>query len=186
MRAAPGSGYLTPNFMDREDDYFKQDAHINRRKQRDVPNSNIPTSADVNAHTAMNDGSPLDRNSANQIGGNSVGLRDRISCYTWTWFTMTMATGGMANVLHSSKVPLKAGTFLGLTASSSVSSRLAPDHWCHNYAIQHWSIFGQLHLLGLEVHLGSRLIHLLVQESERIAFYSGLCEFTKLSVDLLS
>ncbi|KAH7310658.1 voltage-dependent anion channel-domain-containing protein [Stachybotrys elegans] len=30
-----------------------------------------------------------------------VGLRDRIACYEWTFFTMTMATGGIANVLHS-------------------------------------------------------------------------------------
>jgi hypothetical protein len=37
-----------------------------------------------------------------QVGIRTVGLRDRIGCYTWTWFTMTMATGGIANVLHSS------------------------------------------------------------------------------------
>ena len=29
-------------------------------------------------------------------------LRDRVGCLNWTWFTMTMATGGIANVLHSS------------------------------------------------------------------------------------
>ncbi|GAO14277.1 hypothetical protein UVI_02000940 [Ustilaginoidea virens] len=30
-----------------------------------------------------------------------VTLKDRIACYQWTYFTMTMATGGIANVLHS-------------------------------------------------------------------------------------
>ncbi|KAH8821304.1 voltage-dependent anion channel-domain-containing protein [Xylogone sp. PMI_703] len=36
-----------------------------------------------------------------QGGQKKVGIRDRISCYTWTWFTMNMATGGIANVLHA-------------------------------------------------------------------------------------
>lgn len=29
----------------------------------------------------------------------AVGIRDRIACFQWTWFTSTMATGGVANVL---------------------------------------------------------------------------------------
>ncbi|KAI1368895.1 voltage-dependent anion channel-domain-containing protein [Xylaria arbuscula] len=33
--------------------------------------------------------------------GDKIGIRDRICCYQWTWFTMTMATGGVANVLYS-------------------------------------------------------------------------------------
>ncbi|KAL2019111.1 hypothetical protein VTK56DRAFT_10062 [Thermocarpiscus australiensis] len=37
----------------------------------------------------------------NMTGQRKVGLRERIGCYQWTWFTMTMATGGIANVLHS-------------------------------------------------------------------------------------
>ncbi|KAK4202626.1 putative transporter [Triangularia verruculosa] len=30
-----------------------------------------------------------------------VSIKDRICCVQWNWFTMTMATGGVANVLHS-------------------------------------------------------------------------------------
>ncbi|KAL6871177.1 voltage-dependent anion channel domain-containing protein [Trichoderma novae-zelandiae] len=29
-----------------------------------------------------------------------IGLKDRIACYQWTFFTMTMATGGVASALH--------------------------------------------------------------------------------------
>lgn len=31
-------------------------------------------------------------------------LKERIRHFTWTWFTMTMATGGIANVLHTGKL----------------------------------------------------------------------------------
>ncbi|KAI0539383.1 voltage-dependent anion channel-domain-containing protein [Xylaria digitata] len=34
-------------------------------------------------------------------GRGKISIRDRICCFQWTWFTMTMATGGIANVLYS-------------------------------------------------------------------------------------
>lgn len=32
---------------------------------------------------------------------SGVSIKDRIACFQWTWFTSTMATGGVANVLAS-------------------------------------------------------------------------------------
>jgi hypothetical protein len=34
-------------------------------------------------------------------------MRERIRHFTWTWFTMTMATGGIANVLYSGTLSVK-------------------------------------------------------------------------------
>ncbi|KAK1832638.1 voltage-dependent anion channel [Podospora conica] len=38
---------------------------------------------------------------AKNLRRSRVSIGDRIACFQWTWFTMTMATGGLANVLHS-------------------------------------------------------------------------------------
>ncbi|KAK3683819.1 voltage-dependent anion channel-domain-containing protein [Podospora appendiculata] len=45
-------------------------------------------------------------------GRLKVGIRDRIGCYRWTWFTMTMATGGVANLLYS--IPYRSRWLTGL------------------------------------------------------------------------
>ncbi|KAK4455711.1 malic acid transport protein [Podospora aff. communis PSN243] len=38
---------------------------------------------------------------ARNLRGRNVSILDRIACFRWTWFTMTMATGGIANVISS-------------------------------------------------------------------------------------
>jgi hypothetical protein len=45
----------------------------------------------------------VDLESGDASAQRHIGIRDRVGCLTWTWFTLTMATGGIANVLHSSK-----------------------------------------------------------------------------------
>jgi len=50
---------------------------------------------DSGSRTCANGGSTASPSPVNS-------LRDRVGCFTWNWFTMTMATGGIANVLFSS------------------------------------------------------------------------------------
>lgn len=38
--------------------------------------------------------------STNTVHGHHLHFKERIRHFTWTWFTMTMATGGVANVLY--------------------------------------------------------------------------------------
>ncbi|KAF5622515.1 Malic acid transport [Fusarium sp. NRRL 52700] len=59
----------------------------------------------------LNNESTLTSNSLNHViatvdkgpGNQKVGIRDRIACYQWTYFTMTMSTGGVANIIYSLK-----------------------------------------------------------------------------------
>ncbi|KAJ4116769.1 hypothetical protein NW769_003839 [Fusarium oxysporum] len=59
----------------------------------------------------LNNESTLTSNSLNHViataekgpGNQKVSIRDRIACYQWTYFTMTMSTGGVANIIYSLK-----------------------------------------------------------------------------------
>ena len=71
----------------------------------DIQNSNHAHQSYFPSQTRRDDSSLTEKGQQSDEEGSKrrYGLRDRISCYTWTWFTMTMATGGVANVLHASK-----------------------------------------------------------------------------------
>ena len=48
------------------------------------------------------DGCVVEKEREGEKGGQKkMSWRERIRHFTWTWFTMTMATGGIANVLYS-------------------------------------------------------------------------------------
>ncbi|XXG96293.1 Protein phosphatase 2C 6 [Hypoxylon texense] len=99
------NGYVTPG-----EDHFNRGGaaspvlSISNRERREKWPPTVPLPGPLNAESLarMISGARRSR------GGNKVGIRDRICCHQWTWFTMTMATGGVANVLHSIWTPYRA------------------------------------------------------------------------------
>lgn len=82
-------GYRTPT----SEDYLRQHPHQCRP---DNP-SCLPLhfSDTIDEHTAGLGNESLD--------AEKLAWKERIRHYTWTFFTMTMATGGIANVLYAGK-----------------------------------------------------------------------------------
>ncbi|KAL2694425.1 hypothetical protein Neosp_001002 [[Neocosmospora] mangrovei] len=78
-----------------------------RNPTRMLNNASTPTSNSLNHVMAIAEKSPVTP---------KVGIRDRIACHRWTYFTMTMSTGGVANILHSRKPTLN-GTSITYTSA---------------------------------------------------------------------
>ncbi|RSM09948.1 hypothetical protein CDV31_007465 [Fusarium ambrosium] len=101
-----GAGDATPVQIDRpvaaarpplvqRPSYIAAVAPDDRRNPTRMLNSaSTPTSNSLNHVMAIAEKSPVTP---------KVGIRDRIACHRWTYFTMTMSTGGVANILHSLK-----------------------------------------------------------------------------------
>ncbi|POR38133.1 hypothetical protein TPAR_01658, partial [Tolypocladium paradoxum] len=107
-----------------------------------VPRSNQPSLNDLVAK------------SEKMPPNGKVTIKDRIACYQWTYFTMTMATGGIANVIHalSYRAPwiTGVGTFFCvlnvvffLTNCVLLSTRfyLRPGSFTHSFTDQVESLF---------------------------------------------
>lgn len=98
LAMSPGQdGYRTPTIED-----FHQHARRTRPNRR--PGGPSTTSSFVRLPvSAMFGGHTLNQSNISLGNGISEKLewRERIRHYTWTYFTMTMATGGVANVLYA-------------------------------------------------------------------------------------
>ncbi|RYP92327.1 hypothetical protein DL770_001529 [Monosporascus sp. CRB-9-2] len=92
------NGYMTPR-----EEHFEAGGGVARPTNRGRDKSHTD-SISANGFFQAHDPESLARmisNARKNRYGKKIGIRDRICCYQWTWFTMTMATGGIANVFHS-------------------------------------------------------------------------------------
>ena len=99
-------------------------------------------------------------------GKTKAGFRGRVGCFTWTWFTMTMATGGIANVLHSSKaVHSLCQQSSALMHYSSISLQLAYHHWNYLLLLQSFALSHEFNLDNFAVQVDSWLLSRLFYKS---------------------
>jgi hypothetical protein len=102
----PENGYESPRLPDNDGALLEQAQFSGERRRPAWTRSGDQRDefATTNVHARPNGGGGITaQNSDEEVGKKSmVGFRDRVGCFTWTWFTMTMATGGIASVIHSS------------------------------------------------------------------------------------
>ena len=75
-----------------------RDGGINKRHGGEAGGAGIPADAKEKKELGGNEGASEEEGGAKE---KNLSWRDRIRHFTWTWFTMTMATGGLANVINS-------------------------------------------------------------------------------------
>ncbi len=122
-RLLPENGYESPHGPENADGFFGNTiGNGTRTVGGRRPSRRRQTTGGVEGPEDRNDVSRSDSDLVREEDRDSkqVGIRDRVGCYTWTWFTITMATGGIANVLHSSN-ECHADFGLILTSCSSIS-----------------------------------------------------------------
>ncbi|CAN8103618.1 unnamed protein product [Discula destructiva] len=122
--------------------------------------------AELERRTPNRDGAPRQRqqqpetvdelvSKAERLGASPVvSIKDRIACFQWTWFTSTMATGGIANVIASIPFQARWLTIIGLfffffniilfitnVVLLAAKFRLRPGSLRHSFTDQFESLF---------------------------------------------
>lgn len=147
------NGYMTPR-----EEHFEPGGGIARPTNRGRDKSHTD-SMSANGFFQAHDPESLARmisNARKTRYGKKIGIRDRICCYQWTWFTMTMATGGIANVFHSIWVAYEASWlyYIGLVfflfnmslfmmncILITMRFRMVPGSFTHSFKDQVESLF---------------------------------------------
>ncbi|KAH6722727.1 voltage-dependent anion channel-domain-containing protein [Leptodontidium sp. MPI-SDFR-AT-0119] len=114
---APENGYESPGLLEEAPVFFSDLDMVNSGEERrrtgyngrddvaDTERSNSRTGTSPQTSNRADEEKAAKDIEAGTGGVGKVGFRDRIACYTWTWFTMNMATGGIANVING--IPYK-------------------------------------------------------------------------------
>lgn len=109
MRSPGQDGYRTPTI----EDYEMQDGGPRTPNGARTPNG-VATPNGHSTPNSLHHRPPHGRHHLNLSSSSlahsildKLHWRERIRHYTWTFFTMTMATGGIANVLYNGKLTLR-------------------------------------------------------------------------------
>lgn len=99
--------------------------------------SRTDTRPRVHSHPVERDAPiSLDHVQMIQVGGDELpvlGWKERVRHFTWTWFTLTMATGGIANVIHNGQCIIFLNIFnyqdSGPERYTDTEPSTTPIHW---------------------------------------------------------
>jgi hypothetical protein len=158
----PENGYESPRSPD-DDILFGQGilhSEERRRVGRTKSSDNHDEVESPESRAQYYGGMGTMQHKSDEEGGEKTkaGFRARVGCFTWTWFTMTMATGGIANVLHSSNaIHSSCQRSSALINCSSIPLRLVDHCWRHIFSLQRCIVCHKCNFDYFTVQMESRL-----------------------------
>lgn len=116
MRSRGDEGFRTPTFEDAEHDLSTgsngtllsqptaqalRDAHTSALESLQGSSTRVITGTIARKNSKINDTESADYVETDSSSAVNLSWRERIRHFTWAYFTLTMATGGIANALYA-------------------------------------------------------------------------------------